>query len=146
MAMNWVEREHRRETSLEASADALVEALFLAIKESVDSFNKLYRQDKPKVDPHPNKHHVALMLALPVPSTPGAHRPRVARAKISYDASAYTISARFEESKAKPVVLEIDVDDDGKAFLHGADSKSRVDTDAASELLLKTFLWELRGA
>ena len=144
MAMNWVEEEYRREQSLQAHADGLVEALFLAIKESVDSFNRLYRQGKPPVDQHPNKHHLVLTLALPVPPTLGLQRSKTAKATISYDAESYKVHTKFEQSNAQPVVLELDANDSGEVFLHGMEGKSRIETGAASRLILKTFLWDLR--
>jgi hypothetical protein len=145
MAMNWVKQEHHRETHLDANADSLVEALFLALKESVDEFNRLYRQGKTQVDQQPNKHHLFLSLTLPVPSTPGTHRQRAATARISYDAAAYKVSATFEHSKARPVALEIDIDNDERLFLRAVENTSPLDTDGASRLLLKAFLWELRA-
>ena len=63
--MNWVEMEHRRDEAIEANTEAIWDNLKTAIKEAGDTFNRLYRQSKSKLEYLPRQDSVSLSIQLP---------------------------------------------------------------------------------
>jgi len=148
--MNWVEIDHLRDKAIEANAEMIWDNLGIAIKASVDSFNRLYRQSKSTLEYQARDHSLSLSIQLPARDV---EAKRYAGAKISFDRKRYVISCRFQKSDAPEVIISFDAASDSEdlggfeVFLQNHPDGPRIkDEDSASRLMLRTFFKAIQNA
>jgi hypothetical protein len=124
--------------------------LGIAIKASVDSFNRLYRQSKNALEYQARDHSVFLSIQLPARDV---EAKRYASAKISFDRKHYVISCRFQKIDAPEVIVSFGAASDSEdlggweVFLQSHPDGPRIkDEDSASRLMLRTFFKAIQNA
>ena len=146
VAVNWVEREHKKRTAVAAQAEPLFTEVCLAIKNSVESFNRLYRASPLEpVQYTPMARAMTVSLLLPLRGIPGTvEQRRHVRVLIGQTEANDRIHCVFENCQIdlKPVAILFQLGDDGKVFLEH-EGKKLADADAASEAILAKFFRNL---
>jgi hypothetical protein len=132
-------RNHHRREFWTLLAD-----LQAAIKDSADSFNRLYRPDRQEqIQINATQNRIALSLLLPRTQHVQSETLKRAEALIAYDSGSNVISATFKESGAHPVSLVLD-SENGEVFWRARDGVRVSDADSASRILLEEFLMKTR--
>jgi hypothetical protein len=143
--VNWVERKHEREMTIAAKAQPIWDNLSVAVKESVNSFNRIYRQQKKQAAFVASSAHIVVSMELPLQKTSiqASEMVKHAKAEIALNASEYFIACTYEHSIAKDVKLTFDVEEDfSEAFLRHGDIRI-AKADSAAEIILEEFFQEL---
>lgn len=142
-AMNWVEKEWRRQKALGENAGPIVTQVFVALKDSIVTFNKFYRADRDKLAFSPMEHSITFSMPLPLKGNVEHEIRKQAEGVIEFDASHYAITATFKGVTTEPVALQLDADEAGKVFLRDHFGAKILDMDSASRVLLGQFLMTL---
>lgn len=136
---------YKDEQAIKSNMDPLWNDLCAALVNAVQSFNRYYRPDpKTPVKDHARKDELEFSCQLPLKG--GVETVEYATATITLDRADPGIRCSYQNSKAAPVNLGFECENDHVFLFFLSPPGSKVkDVDHASQLLLGRFLFELNN-
>lgn len=121
--------------------------VFAAIKDSIETFNRLHREaPRPPVEFSVFSNPITMSMLLPASNAVELHVRKQAEGIVEFDQARYLFSATFKESGAPLVVLHLDADAESNVVILDEARLTVADADAASRILLEKFLMALASA
>jgi hypothetical protein len=146
-AVNWVERDYKRRIAVAAKAVVIWAELVAVIKDSVDTFNRLYKKDAQQIECAAVSGSVLVSFQLPLIGAPGTVELRKhARAMIGLNGGTEGVLCVYEDCPSALKAVTITFQSDGDNVFMEHDGKKIDDSDSASKIMLGKFLKQFEKA
>lgn len=145
LAMNWVEKKHQKAKLIASQADSAWAGLGQALRESVITFNKLYRESRETADVKAQT-KLSVLISLPITSKryESGEIIRSALATVTFDPETNSAHCLFQHTRRAldPVDIILDSDAEETVFWRHSDDRL-LDCDAVARVILDDFFTEL---